>query len=80
MKDLGATLVENGRDYDESVLVAEEIVRAEGRTLVHSTNDRTILAGAGTLALELLEQAPQLDALVLSPSPRSSTASRDSSR
>jgi threonine dehydratase len=63
---LGARLVEEGRDYDESVLVAERLVRDEGLQLVHSTNDRDVVAGAGTLTLELLEQEPTLDALVLS--------------
>jgi threonine dehydratase len=65
MRALGARLVEDGRDYDESVKVAERIVRAEGATLAHSTNDRQVIAGAGTLSLEILEQEPQIDALVI---------------
>jgi threonine dehydratase len=35
-------------------------------TLVHSTNHRQVIAGAGTLALEMLEQEPSLEVLVLS--------------
>lgn len=73
VRALGARLVEEGRDYDESAQVAERLVRESGLRLVHSTNDRTVVAGAGTLTLELLEQepalvgqAPALDALVLS--------------
>jgi threonine dehydratase len=58
-------LVEEGRDYDESVKVAERIVREEGATLAHSTNDPQVIAGAGTLSLEILEQEPQIDALVI---------------
>jgi threonine dehydratase len=65
MRALGARLIEEGRDYDESVSVAEEIVRREGARLAHSTNDRHIIAGAGTMSLEILEQEPALDALVL---------------
>jgi threonine dehydratase len=66
IRALGATLVEEGHDYDDSVQVAERLVREQGLTLIHSTNDRSVLAGAGTIALEMLEQEPGLEALVLS--------------
>jgi len=36
-----------------------------GATLVHPFDDLRVIAGQGTMALELLEQAPQLDTLVL---------------
>lgn len=65
MRGLGATVVEEGRDYDESVEVAERLVREKGLCLVHSTNDRHVVAGAGTIALEVLEQAPSLEAMVI---------------
>jgi threonine dehydratase len=65
VRALGARLIENGRDYDESVLVADAIVRDEGACLAHSTNDARIIAGAGTMSLEIAEQEPQLDALVI---------------
>ena len=65
MRALGARLIEEGRDYDESVQVAERIVKEEGATLAHSTNHPQVIAGAGTLSLEILEQEPQIDALVI---------------
>ena len=65
MQALGARLIEKGRDYDESVLVADRIVKEEGATLAHSTNNRQIIAGAGTLSLEVIEQEPQIDAMVI---------------
>jgi threonine dehydratase len=65
MRALGARLIEEGRDYDESVLVADRIVRDEGARLAHSTNNPHIIAGAGTMSLEIAEQEPALDALVL---------------
>jgi threonine dehydratase len=65
MQALGARLIEEGRDYDESVQVAERIVRDEGATLAHSTNDRQVIAGAGTLSLEVVEQEPDIDAMVI---------------
>lgn len=64
VRGLGARLVEEGRDYDESVQAAERLVREQGLQLLHSTNDATVVAGAATLTLELLEQAPELEALV----------------
>ena len=66
MRGYGATLIEEGRDYDESVAVAERLVRERGLTLIHSTNDARVLAGAATLSLEMLREAPDLDALVVS--------------
>ena len=65
MRALGARLIEEGRDYDESLEVANRIVAEEGATLAHSTNNRQVIAGAGTLSLELLEQEPEIDSLVI---------------
>jgi threonine dehydratase len=65
MRALGARLIEEGRDYDESVQVAERIVREEGATLAHSTNHPQVIAGAGTLSLEVIEQEPEIDAMVI---------------
>lgn len=61
----GATLVEEGLDYAAAVTVAERIQRAEGRTLVHSTENAAVIAGAGTIGLEILQQAPRVDTLVV---------------
>jgi threonine dehydratase len=66
LRGLGVELVEEGRDYDESVEVAQGIADRRGAALVHSTNDPCVLAGAGTLALEMLEEAPEIEALVIS--------------
>jgi threonine dehydratase len=65
MRALGARLIEQGRDYDEAIEVADRIVRDEGATLAHSTNDARIIAGAATIALEMFAQAPALDAMVV---------------
>jgi threonine dehydratase len=64
IRGYGATLIEEGRDYDESVQVAQRLVTERGMHLVHSTNDRDVIAGAGTLTLEMIEQVPSLDAVV----------------
>jgi len=65
IRGFGAELVEAGNDYDESVATAEELTRSRGLTIVHSTNDRDVLAGAGTLSLEIVQAAPELDAMVV---------------
>jgi len=65
IRALGARLIEEGKDYDESLAVSQRIVRDEGAYLAHSTNNAHIIAGAGTLSLEIAEQEPSLDALVI---------------
>ena len=66
MRGYGAALVEEGKDYDESVAVAQRLVETRGLTLLHSTNDRKVVAGAATLTLEMLEEQPEIDAIVVS--------------
>jgi len=66
MRGFGAEVIEQGDDYDAAVQVADRLVRERGMTLVHSTNHRQVIAGAGTLTLEMLEQEPSLEVLVLS--------------
>jgi threonine dehydratase len=66
VRALGARLIEAGRDYDESLAEADRVVETDGAVLAHSTNNPHIIAGAGTLSLEIAEQEPALDALVLS--------------
>jgi threonine dehydratase len=66
MRALGARLIEEGRDYDDAVAVAAELVEREGLRLAHSTNDVHVIAGAGTMTVEMLDQDPAPDALMLS--------------
>jgi threonine dehydratase len=65
LRGYGVELVEEGRDYDEVVRVAEALVRERGLSLAHSTNDERAIAGAATLTLEILEESPKLQALVV---------------
>jgi len=68
MAALGAELIERGETYDESVAVMEQLVAERGLTAVHSTNNLAVVAGAGTMTLEILEQAEamgeKIDAMV----------------
>jgi threonine dehydratase len=65
IRALGAELVETGANYDESAAECARICAERGMTLVHSTNNRDVIAGAGTMTLEILEQRSDLDALVI---------------
>lgn len=63
--DFGGTLIQEGKDYDEAVKVAERFKNEYHMTMIHSVNNLDVIAGAATLTLEILEQEPQIDALVL---------------
>ncbi|HJZ88464.1 MAG TPA: pyridoxal-phosphate dependent enzyme [Polyangia bacterium] len=65
VRGYGAELHEEGRDYDEAVEVMQRLVRERGLRMVHSTNDRQVIAGAATLTLEILERRRDVDAMVL---------------
>jgi threonine dehydratase len=65
MRGWGATVVEEGRDYDESVDAMLRIAREEDMVVAHSTNDPRVVAGAATMSLEMLEQSGGLDAIVI---------------
>ena len=61
----GARIVMHGSSYDEACERAHEIARAEGQVFVHAFDDEAVIAGQGTLGVELLEQQPDLEALVV---------------
>jgi threonine dehydratase len=61
---LGARVIIRGKDFTEARAGADQLVTDEGLTYIHGFDDPDIIAGQGTLGLELLKQAPQLDAIV----------------
>ncbi len=61
---LGARVLIHGHDFAEARAEADRLVATEGLTYIHGFDDPHIIAGQGTLALELLQQAPDLDAIV----------------
>ena len=65
MRRWGATVIEEGRDYDESVDAMLRIAREQDLVIAHSTNDTRVIAGAATMSLEMLEQSGGLDAVVI---------------
>jgi threonine dehydratase len=61
----GARAVLRGTDLAEARRAAEEIARAEGLATVHPYDDARVIAGQGTIALELLTTNPELDAILV---------------
>ncbi|MDF3623464.1 threonine ammonia-lyase [Brytella acorum] len=61
----GARVVTEGDDFAAASLVAEELRKRENLVLVHPFNDLAVMAGQGTFAIELFEDAPDLDAVVV---------------
>lgn len=62
---LGARVILHGNDFGEARVHADELVRTHGLTYVNGFDDPAVIAGQGTIGLELLEQVPDLDAIVV---------------
>lgn len=61
----GAEVVLHGANYDEAYAEARRLEATQGLTFVHPFDDPAVIAGQGTLGLELLEQVPDLDAVLV---------------
>lgn len=61
----GATIVQEGANYQEAVLLCEDYVRKSGTLNIHAYNTEATLNGQGTLGRELEEQAPELDTILV---------------
>src|SRR5690606_625031 len=64
-KAYGAEVVLHGTIWDEANEKAKELVRDEGLTYVHPFDDEQLIAGQGTLGLEVVQDWPELDAIVV---------------
>ncbi|ELZ19397.1 threonine dehydratase [Haloterrigena salina JCM 13891] len=64
-RNYGAEVVLSGRDYNEAAERAHEIEREEGRTYVHAFDDEYVMAGQGTIGLEILEDCPDVETVVV---------------
>jgi len=61
---LGARVIIHGRDFAEARAQADALVAAEGLTYIHGFDAPAIIAGQGTMGLEILKQVPDVDAIV----------------
>src|SRR5947209_5116715 len=64
-RGFGATVVLHGDMFDDAYARARELALEKGYVFVHPFDDAQVIAGAGTLALEMLEDAPGLDTFVV---------------
>lgn len=60
---LGAEVLLHGESYDECYKFAVQIAQQTGRVLVHAFEDPAVIAGQGTVALEIMQQLPQADVI-----------------
>lgn len=66
MRHYGAKIIEYGKDFDEARLNAEEIANRHGYRYIHSGNEPFLIAGVGTIGLEILLQQPETE-IIISP-------------
>ena len=59
----GAKVILKGTNYDEAYEEAQRICRSEHLVFIHAFDDPFVIAGQGTLGLELLEQVPEMEAV-----------------
>src|SRR4051812_15712776 len=64
-KGYGAEVVLHGSIWDEANEKAKELVRDEGLTYVHPFDDEQLIAGQGTLGLEIIQDWPDVDAVIV---------------
>ncbi|HEY4100661.1 MAG TPA: threonine ammonia-lyase [Gemmatimonadales bacterium] len=64
-KGYGAEVVLHGSIWDEANEKAKELVRDEGLTYIHPFDDEQLIAGQGTLGLEIVQDWPEVDAIVV---------------
>jgi threonine dehydratase len=64
-RGFGAEVLLHGANYDEACAEALRLAAEQDLTFIHPFDDPAVMAGQGTLALELLEQVPNLEAVVV---------------
>lgn len=65
VKSYGANVVLHGDNYDEAYKYAQDLVKKEKKTFVHPFADDDVIAGQGTLALEILEEIENTDIIII---------------
>jgi threonine dehydratase len=65
IRELGAELIEHGRDFDEAREFVDTLTRERGGRYVHSANEPKLIAGVGSMAWEIFERLPEPDLIVV---------------
>lgn len=61
----GARVVQRGSILDDSAVEARRLVEEEGLTMIHPFDDPRVIAGQGTIGIEIVEQVPDVDTIVV---------------
>jgi threonine dehydratase len=64
-REFGAEVVLHGANYDEACAEATRLCESEGMVFLHPFDDAAVMAGQGTIGLEMLEQVPEMDAVIV---------------
>jgi threonine dehydratase len=64
-KDFGAQIVIHGKNFDDSVEETQRLAKKDNFTFIHPYDDVAVVAGQGTIGLEMMEQRPDLDTIVV---------------
>ena len=64
-RSYGAKVILRGLNYDDAWAATQEIAKDEGRTIIHAFDDPDVIAGQGTIGLELLKDMPNADKIYL---------------
>ena len=64
-KNYGATVELGGEDFDEAMAAAIQAAEDSGSTFVHAFEDERVIAGQGTLGLEIADQLPDVETVVV---------------
>jgi len=65
VKEFGAEVILQGGNYDEAYAYALQYAKEHGKSFVHPFTDEEVMAGQGTVALEILEDVADLDAIIV---------------
>lgn len=65
VENYGAQIILHGKDYNEARQEALRISEAENRTFIEGFNDRHVIAGQGTIGLEIVEELPDVDQIIV---------------
>ena len=64
-RSFGADVILEGDDFDEAYAHARELEQQTGKVFIHPFDDDFIIAGQGTIGLELMEQVPELEVVIV---------------
>ena len=65
MRSLGADLIFHGETFDDAREYCERLAREEGYRYVHAVNEPQLIAGVGTASLEIIEEVPDIEVMML---------------